>query len=421
MSVKDNFYQAVKELFNKDEEVQSPIGKSLQSSTSDTDEKEKGLDMIADNENTPEVVSTPLKKPGESTLFGSKPNIAASPASAAAGYSSMQTPAKPVEAPKAEEAKPSLFGAKPTGTTPSPFVKPAEAPKAEEAKPASSLFGSRPMAGAPAPSAVSFSKPAEAPKAEEAKPVSSLFGTKPAEPAKSDSMSALFGTKPTEPVKSEPISSLFATKPVTSPFATEKSEQAKPLFSASAVASAAATTPKPTDFLSDVKKVSTDELSASLNAIINEDYRPLSGSLESTVIAHGTIIKGDIQTTADIEINGAVVGNIESQRGVSINGQVEGNVSAESIRLCQTAINGNLTATGLVILDKDSTLIGDIKGDNVIIGGKVKGNIEGKGKATLKSASVVCGNMTVAEITIEDGAKLQGFVQTTNMVATEEN
>lgn len=388
MSVKDNFYQAVKELFNKDEENQSPLAKSLQSNVdenSDDDKDTNGLRLATESDDSENIASTPLKKPEDSTSDSSTSSASTNPvstpamakptlngtAAAAAGYNSMQSTAKPA------------------------MDKPLEAPK-PATPPASSLFNAKPAATvSTTPAAVST-------------PSSSLFGSKPATPATSTATSA-FGAKPTTADTSSTVSSLFASKPI-APIIPPTRED-KPIFSASALSNAAAEIPKP--------KVSTDELSASLNAIINEEYRPLSGSLESTVIAHGTVIKGDIQTTSDIEINGAVIGNIESQRSVSINGQVEGNIVAESIRLSQTSITGNLSATGLVILDKDSTLIGDIKGENIIIGGKVKGNIDGKGKATLKGQSVVAGNITIAEITIEDGAKLQGFIQTTSMSASE--
>jgi cytoskeletal protein CcmA (bactofilin family) len=63
-------------------------------------------------------------------------------------------------------------------------------------------------------------------------------------------------------------------------------------------------------------------------------------------------------------------------------------------------------------MTKDSCILGDLSTQNVVVSGKVKGNIEAKGNGIFKKDSIVLGNISVGTIIIEGGAKMRGFVTT---------
>src|SRR3989442_7111876 len=76
------------------------------------------------------------------------------------------------------------------------------------------------------------------------------------------------------------------------------------------------------------------------------------------------------------------------------------------------------TVEGLVQLDERKVMIGatakltaDIIAGEVIVYGNVKGNVRGKGKIEIKKDGSVSGDLTTAQIIIEDGAYFKGSIE----------
>jgi cytoskeletal protein CcmA (bactofilin family) len=76
------------------------------------------------------------------------------------------------------------------------------------------------------------------------------------------------------------------------------------------------------------------------------------------------------------------------------------------------------TMEGLVQLDERKVTIGatakltaDIIAGEVIVYGSVKGNVRGKGKIEIKKDGSVNGDLTTAQIIIEDGAYFKGSIE----------
>jgi cytoskeletal protein CcmA (bactofilin family) len=76
------------------------------------------------------------------------------------------------------------------------------------------------------------------------------------------------------------------------------------------------------------------------------------------------------------------------------------------------------TVEGLVQLDERKVTIGatakltaDIIAGEVIVYGSVKGNVRGKGKIEIKKDGSVNGDLTTAQIIIEDGAYFKGSIE----------
>ncbi len=76
------------------------------------------------------------------------------------------------------------------------------------------------------------------------------------------------------------------------------------------------------------------------------------------------------------------------------------------------------TVEGLVQLDERKVTIGatakltaDVIAGEVIVYGSVKGNVRGKGKIEIKKDGSVNGDLTTAQIIIEDGAYFKGSIE----------
>ena len=91
------------------------------------------------------------------------------------------------------------------------------------------------------------------------------------------------------------------------------------------------------------------------------------------------LVKGDISGTEDLLIDGAVEGLI----------QLDG-------RKLTVGTTAKLTA--------------DINARDVVVYGDVKGNVHATGKIEIKRGGAVNGNLTTAQILIEDGADFRGSI-----------
>ena len=137
-------------------------------------------------------------------------------------------------------------------------------------------------------------------------------------------------------------------------------------------------------------------------------------SANSTVIAAGTVIDGNVSSSEDLLVYGVVNGDVLNARKLVIHGEVAGSINAVDISLVDSIIAGNVVAQNGTEMTKDSCILGDLTTQNVVVNGKVKGNIEARGSGIFKKESIVLGNISVGTIVIEGGAKMRGFVTTTD-------
>lgn len=95
-----------------------------------------------------------------------------------------------------------------------------------------------------------------------------------------------------------------------------------------------------------------------------------------------------------LDVDAAMQGNLSFKDPVNlrINGKFEGNLDTR----------GNLT------IGSAATICADIVGDNIIVGGRVKGKITARERLTLLPQSVVEGHIYPARLNIAEGAVLEG-------------
>lgn len=129
-----------------------------------------------------------------------------------------------------------------------------------------------------------------------------------------------------------------------------------------------------------------------------------------TTIAKGTVIIGEINADGDVELLGSVKGKVASQGDIKANGKVIGDLIGKDIELISCAVQGNIIASGLVTVDGESVVIGDVKGENFCLDGKIKGNVTIEKEAKFQPKAILAGNVTTASIAMSQGAKIQGEV-----------
>ena len=115
----------------------------------------------------------------------------------------------------------------------------------------------------------------------------------------------------------------------------------------------------------------------SKNLIPNKVQKTMEQNInEVSRISHGTVIRGDLSSSTDIRIDGQV--------------------------------DGTLFSEGKAVVGESAQLSGKLFCTNVDFWGKMDGDIFVKDQLSLKSSSVVNGNIHVRKIQVEMGAQING-------------
>ncbi len=101
-----------------------------------------------------------------------------------------------------------------------------------------------------------------------------------------------------------------------------------------------------------------------------------------TIITPATVITGEIQGQADLNLEGQLTGNIE--------------------------------IGGLLFVGKAGSLNGEATVENMVIEGRVEGQITATAKIEIRSSGHVQGNIFCQQIAIAEGAFLDGKIKTKN-------
>jgi cytoskeletal protein CcmA (bactofilin family) len=102
----------------------------------------------------------------------------------------------------------------------------------------------------------------------------------------------------------------------------------------------------------------------------------IRGSELNTIIGKGTRIKGNLNVQNSLRIDGTVVGDVHS--------------------------------TDTVIVGKDGEVQGQVKGKNVLLAGKVQGNIVASDRIYLESKAIIQGDIRATRLVVDEGALFDG-------------
>ncbi len=129
---------------------------------------------------------------------------------------------------------------------------------------------------------------------------------------------------------------------------------------------------------------------------VNQPSKPPQATLEGTTQIGKEAVRPTGAIGARLGPSLHVKGEISGNEDLHVDGAVEGLVHLEERKLTVGA-TAKLTA--------------DVIAGEVIVYGSVKGNIRGKGKIEIKKDGSVNGDLTTAQIIIEDGAYFKGSIE----------
>ncbi len=138
-----------------------------------------------------------------------------------------------------------------------------------------------------------------------------------------------------------------------------------------------------------------------------------SESEETTIISKNTQIEGNIHSLANMTVDGNIKGNLETTRNVDMTGKIIGDIIANNAAMNSAAMQGNISLKGRMKMDRDTILIGDLSSQYADINGRIRGKLDIVGKAELKRDAIVFGDINASTIAVTDGAIIQGYVNTT--------
>jgi cytoskeletal protein CcmA (bactofilin family) len=73
-------------------------------------------------------------------------------------------------------------------------------------------------------------------------------------------------------------------------------------------------------------------------------------------------------------------------------------------------VNGDISCKGRILILKDGIVNGDITAEELLVYGKINGNVKGCNKITVQSGAVIKGNINTSEIHIEKEAHIEGLI-----------
>ena len=130
----------------------------------------------------------------------------------------------------------------------------------------------------------------------------------------------------------------------------------------------------------------------------------------AAVISSTMVIRGDVELDTSLVFAGKIIGNVvckdavESKNG----GSIEGNLSALSAEFIGGSVKGNVLAQEKIVIDEDTIIEGDVSAKDIIISGKVVGEVKASGSVKLTHTANIKGDLHAASVSIEAGARLEG-------------
>lgn len=99
----------------------------------------------------------------------------------------------------------------------------------------------------------------------------------------------------------------------------------------------------------------------------------------NNIIGKGTIIQGNLESVANIRIEGKLIGDIKTKAKIAIGegGVVNGNILANNMEVAGT-INGNIEITGLLAIKATAVITGDIHASKIAM--EAGARFDGKSK-----------------------------------------
>lgn len=99
-----------------------------------------------------------------------------------------------------------------------------------------------------------------------------------------------------------------------------------------------------------------------------KETKDLELSNSSTIVAKGTVLRGNLETFGNIRIEGKVVGNVKSKSKIALgdSSQVEGNILSQNAEIAGE-VKGVIEVSDVLVLKVSAVIHGDIIANKLIV------------------------------------------------------
>lgn len=88
--------------------------------------------------------------------------------------------------------------------------------------------------------------------------------------------------------------------------------------------------------------------------------------------------------------------------------RLKGEVNGEGSLRVDGTIEGTVILTGDLVLGASGRINGNVNAQNVLVAGRVEGNMNTKGRIEISSTGIVIGDVESDILVVEEGGKIQG-------------
>lgn len=90
---------------------------------------------------------------------------------------------------------------------------------------------------------------------------------------------------------------------------------------------------------------------------------------------------------------------------------LEGNLTSKKNLCIYGSVSGSIECQGRVVVGESGNVEADILADEVVVSGKVVGNVTAKSKLEMVSTGVIQGDIKTSHLVMEDGSKFDGHCE----------
>src|SRR5947209_7578507 len=88
------------------------------------------------------------------------------------------------------------------------------------------------------------------------------------------------------------------------------------------------------------------------------------------------------------------------------------NICTQDVEINEYCAKIELWTAGLVTVGKKGTLIAEVRAENVVVKGEIKGPVTSRGPVAIEKGGRILGNVTCPSLAISDGGQIVGMVVT---------
>lgn len=144
---------------------------------------------------------------------------------------------------------------------------------------------------------------------------------------------------------------------------------------------------------------------------------PYTGTGDTSIIANGTKVDGDCETSGSLRIEGHVTGDVRANRlHISRTGRIDGDVSGpgggagEDTVVVEGQVQGEVRAPRVEI-GQGGSVGGGLQVTEAVVRGRIAGPVIAEKRLLLEETAVVDGDVTANRLALKEGGQVFGTIR----------